>query len=219
MQPSGNWGRPYAPVAVGHEIIGKIVKIGGSAKPGLKLGDHVGLGAYVGTYFGTYKDSEVDTIDGNASHVRVNSKFAFKIPDKLETIHAAPLLCSIGHMVILFANALGAEVTAISRNHAKQEVAKELGADHYSDDEDFLVFTTSPPVSEQMVVAPFTLPGDPDEIEYMLKFAAEHDIKPWVETIDISEDNLGRAWKRAQDIKLNLAITLLQVCLILCSCN
>ncbi|GME96341.1 unnamed protein product [[Candida] boidinii] len=37
----------------------------------------------------------------------------------------------IGHMTILFAKAMGAEVYAISRDHSKEEVSKELGADHY----------------------------------------------------------------------------------------
>lgn len=175
---AGNWGRPYAPIAVGHEIIGTIIKIGPTARPGLKLGDRVGVGAQcdsdgtceackkhcenncdniVNTYFGMYPESKKTTIGGNASHIRVNSKFAFKIPENLESIHAAPLLCGgitgfspliqnkitsehhvgvvgiggIGHMTILFAKALGCKVTAISRSFSKQEDAKKLGANYY----------------------------------------------------------------------------------------
>lgn len=300
---AGNWGRPYAPVAVGHEIIGKVVKIGPNAKKGLKLGDRVGVGAQcdcdntcypcqknlqnacrnlVGTYFGTYKESGVNTMGGNASHIRVNSEFAFKIPDSLETKYAAPLLCGgitgfspllqhnvgkgtkvgvvgiggIGHMTILFAKALGAEVTAISRTNSKEKLAKELGADHFAatNDPDFatkfadtldlvvntgssfsgssvdkilkmirprgkFVFITAPPAGEDITIAPFSLLtnntsvqgsgiGPPDEIQYMLDFAAEHNIKPWVETIDISEENLGKAWKRTQDGDIKFRFTL-----------
>lgn len=300
---SGNWGRPYAPVAVGHEIVGKIVKIGPNAKKGLKLGDRVGVGAQcdcdnscvaceadlhnncrnnVGTYFGTYKESGVNTIGGNASHIRLNSQFAFKIPDNLESKYVAPLLCGgitgfspllqhkvgkgtkvgvvgiggIGHMTILFAKALGAEVTAISRSHSKEKVAAELGADHYAatGDDDFaekfadsldlvvntgssfsgssidsilkvlkprgkLVFITAPPASEQITLTPMSLLmnntsiqgsaiGPPSEIEYMLKLASEHNIKPWVETIDISEKNLGEAWKRTNDGDVRFRFTL-----------
>ena len=43
--PSGNWGRPYVPGTVGHEIIGTIVKIVPKAKPSLKIGDRVAVGA------------------------------------------------------------------------------------------------------------------------------------------------------------------------------
>lgn len=300
---SGNWGRPYAPVAVGHEIIGRIVKIGPNAKKGLKLGDRVGIGAQidsdgnciacevgydsncrnmVGTYFGTYKESGLNTIGGNASHIRANSKFVFKIPDALSTEHAAPLLCGgitgfspllqtnvgkgtkvgvigiggIGHMTVLFAKALGAEVTAISRSNNKEKLASELGADHYAatDDSDFvekykdtvdvlvnttssfagtsfdktlamlrprgkLVFITGPPAGEKLELNPVQLLmnntsvlgsaiGSTKEIEHMLEFAAEHNIKPWVETIDISEEGLSEAWRRAEsgDVKFRFTM-------------
>lgn len=300
---SGNWGRPYAPVAVGHEIVGKIVKIGPNAKEGLKLGDRVGIGAQcdsdgtciacernldsncrsmVGTYFGTYPESGVNTIGGNASHIRLNSKFAFKIPDSLETEFVAPLLCGgitgfspllqakvgkgtkvgisgiggIGHMTVLFAKALGAEVYAISRSNSKEKLAKELGADHFcaTDDEDYvekyadtidvlintsssfkgssfdktlkmirprgkLIFITAPPADENLELPPMALLmnnlsvqgsgiGPVDEIQYMLDFAAEHNIKPWVETVDISEENLGKTWKRAEEGDVKFRFTM-----------
>lgn len=300
---SGNWGRPYAPVAVGHEIVGKIVKIGPKAKSGLKLGDRVGVGAQcdccnkcvacdmklenncrsmVGTYFGHYKESGINTIGGNASHIRLNSTFVFKIPDNLPSEYAAPLLCGgitgfspllqakvgkgskvgisgiggIGHMTILFAKALGAEVTAISRNDKKEKLAKELGADHYAptDLDDFeekfadsvdvlvltassfsgasfaktlkmlrprgqLYFITAPPASEKLELPPFALLannasvhgsaiGSPEEIEYMLDLASKHNIRPWVETVDINEENLGKAWERTEkgDVKFRFTL-------------
>lgn len=300
---SGDWGRPYAPVAVGHEIIGKVVKVGPNAKAGIKLGDRVGVGAqcdcdntcdacelniqnncenHVGTYFGHNKKTGFNTIGGNASHVRVNSQFAFKIPDALDSATAAPLLCGgitgfapllhnkvtkgtkvgvvgiggIGHMTILFAKALGAEVTAISRTESKKEIAQKLGADHYAatSDEDFaskygstldlivntgssfsgssmdkllgmlrargkFVFITAPPISERLDLSPFAMLmknisvggsaiGTPDEIEYMLNFAAEHQVKPWVETVDISEENLGKTWQRTEDGDVRFRFTM-----------
>ena len=98
-----------------------------------------------------------ETQGGYASHIRANSGFVFKIPDALDSAVAAPLLCGgitgfrplltggvkegsklgvvgiggIGHMSILFAKALGAEVTAISRSNRKFDDAKKLGADHF----------------------------------------------------------------------------------------
>lgn len=291
---SGKWGRPFTPLAVGHEIVGKIIKIGPKAKEGLKLGDRVGVGAQVDsdgtcvaceqnydnncrnlvtTYRGTYAETGCKTIGGNASHIRVNSKFAFKIPDNLDTASVAPLLCGgitgfspllqakvgkgtkvgvsgiggIGHMTILFAKALGAEVFAISRSNSKEKDAKALGADHFcaTDDEDFLskykdsidvlvntsssfkgssfektlkmikprgqmYFITAPPAGETLEIQPMALLmnnmsvhgsaiGSPDDIQYMLDFAGEHNIKPWVETVDISEENLGKTWERLEE--------------------
>ncbi|KAJ8140540.1 hypothetical protein OY671_006272 [Metschnikowia pulcherrima] len=300
---SGAWGRPFTPLAVGHEIVGKIVRIGPKAKKGLKLGDRVGVGAQVDcdetciaceqkyenncrnlvtTYRGTYPETGKRTIGGNASHVRVNSKFAFKIPDSLETAHVAPLLCGgitafspllqanvgkgtkvgvsgiggIGHMAILFAKALGAEVFAISRSNAKEQSAKELGADHFcaTNDDDFvdkykdtldvlvntsnsfegsafdktlamlrprakMMFITAPPMGHQLSLPPMPLLlnnisvqgsaiGSVDDIQYMLEFAAEHNIKPWVETVDISEENLGKTWKRLEEGDVKFRFTM-----------
>lgn len=300
----GNWGRPYAPVAVGHEIIGKIVKVGQKAKSGLKIGDRVGVGAQVDcddtcqtckdgfenncdnniwTYFGLYKDENVHTQGGNSSHIRVNSKFVFKIPDNLKSEEAAPLLCGgitgsaplfhngvtkgtkvgvvalggIGHMSVLFAKALGAEVTVISRTRAKEADAKKLGADHFvptnepetimkhKDTLDLIVntgssfsesavndiltmlkprgkfiFITAPPSGENLTIVPYSLLsgnyfiggsaiGSPKDIEYMLQVASEHNIRPWVETISLSEENLGKAWERAHkgDVHYRFTIT------------
>lgn len=175
---SGQWTKPYLPIAFGHEIVGKIVKIGPNAKQGLKLGDRVGIGAqvdadntcrfcqsnmenycpkFVPTYLGTNSNTGQNTIGGNASHIRVNSKFAFKIPENISSDHAAPLLCGgitaltpllqakvgkgtkvgivglggIGSMAVQFAKALGAEVTVISRSYSKKEDAFKLGANNY----------------------------------------------------------------------------------------
>lgn len=111
---------------------------------------------HVGTYFGTYEDG-YNSQGGYASHIRLSDQFAFKIPDALESKYAAPLMCGgitcfspllrngcapgkkvaisgiggIGHMAIMFAKALGAEVYAISRSESKKQDALKLGADHY----------------------------------------------------------------------------------------
>lgn len=180
---SGDWGRQFSPLAVGHEIVGTVTAVGEKARH--RVGERVGVGAQcdccrsctrcknshqnccrkqVSTYLGVYPSGKVAQ-GGYASHIRVNSEFAFKIPENLETNYVAPLLCGgitafrplitagvtkgtkvgvsgvggIGHMAILFAKALGAEVTAISRNDKKKEIAKKLGVDHYiaTDEEGF----------------------------------------------------------------------------------
>ncbi|EAL18034.1 hypothetical protein CNBK0550 [Cryptococcus deneoformans B-3501A] len=95
---------------------------------------------------------------GFAKYWRGPSKFAVPLPSGLEPDVAAPMLCGgvtvysplarfeigtkrkrvgvigvggLGHMAILFAKAMGAEVTAISRTDAKKEDAFKLGATDY----------------------------------------------------------------------------------------
>ncbi|CAH2352541.1 NADP-dependent alcohol dehydrogenase 6 [[Candida] railenensis] len=300
---NGDWGRPYVPLAVGHEIVGKIAAVGPNVTK-FKVGDRVGVGAQcdscgkclichdgkenycksmIGTYQGFYKETNTPTQGGYSNFVRLNSRFTFKIPDAISSADAAPLLCGgitgfrplmtadvkkgtkvgvnsiggIGHMTILFAKAMGAEVTAISRNDKKQGLAKELGADHYisTSEEGFeekhayeldvivntgssfsegsvnsmlklirpggkLISITGPPADEKLVIDPFTFLlsgvsiegsaiGSPKDIEYMLEFIAEHKIKPWIETIDISEENVATAWQRMVDgdVKFRFVLT------------
>ncbi|GME72116.1 unnamed protein product [[Candida] boidinii] len=300
---SGAWGSFYLPVAFGHEIVGEVVRVGGAVNR-IKVGDRIGIGAQcdscgtcmrcnnhkevncrsaVHTYFGTYKDSDVNTQGGYSDFIRVNEKFAFKIPEKLESKYAAPLLCGgitgfkplmsagvtkgtkvgvlgiggIGHMTILFAKAMGAEVYAISRNHYKEALCKRLGADHYiatsdegfehqfSDTLDLIISTgntlegetvnkllltlvaggqiitiSAPPPSGKLDINPSLLlannvgisgsvTGSPRDIEYMLDFAVEHNIRPWVEEIPISEANVSNSWQRMQsgDVTFRLVLT------------
>ncbi len=91
-----------------------------------------------------------------AKHVNVAEKFAFKIPDNIEDAKAAPLLCAgttiwepiakyvkpntkvgivalggLGHLAVMFALSVGAEVWALSSSEDKKERAKELGAQHF----------------------------------------------------------------------------------------
>jgi alcohol dehydrogenase (NADP+) len=163
----------------------------------------------------------------------------------------------IGHMAILFAKALGAEVTAISRNNNKKELALSLGADHYiaTNEEDFaqkyedsldlivntaftfnegemdgvlnllspfgqLIFITAPPITERLALSPMqmlmsnisvagSMIGSPSDIEYMLKLASEHNIKPMIETLDISVENVKTAWERMlkNDVKFRFVLT------------
>eukprot|EP00033_Pygsuia_biforma_P006270 GCRY01006986.1.p1 GENE.GCRY01006986.1~~GCRY01006986.1.p1 ORF type:complete len:246 (-),score=47.69 GCRY01006986.1:36-773(-) len=91
-----------------------------------------------------------------ARNVVVHEMFAFPIPDSLSSVGAAPLLCAgvtvyspireywkpgmtvgvigiggLGHLAVLFAKHLGAEVWAFDLSREKEEDVLNLGADHY----------------------------------------------------------------------------------------
>lgn len=175
-----NWG-PYGrkDLVVGHEIVGKVIAIGTEVTD-FKIGDRVGVGAcstscnscrrcttdneqYCSKSVSTYND--VDTFSdgyvtqgGYASHSIANQQFCFLIPDKLDSVVAAPLMCAgltvysplvrninkltnpvvgiigiggLGHLALQFANALGAKVYAFSRSSSKMKEAKQLGAHEF----------------------------------------------------------------------------------------
>ncbi|CAI4897179.1 AHL_G0043900.mRNA.1.CDS.1 [Saccharomyces cerevisiae] len=119
----------------------------------------------VWTIVSPYKDGYIAQ-GGFASHIRVHEHFAIPIPKNIPSPLAAPLLCGgitvfsplsrngcgpgkkvgiigvggIGHMGILLAKAMGAEVYAFSRGQSKKEDSLKLGADHYiatSEDENW----------------------------------------------------------------------------------
>jgi len=189
---TGGWGElPTSPICVGHEIIGRVLKVGKDVTT-CKVGDRVGVGAQVqacmqckvcesknenycphmvDTYGAPYnldqghsdkpmKDKNGNQIfsqGGYSSHSRVHEYFVFPIPDSIPSIEAAPMMCAglttysplvragtgpgkhvailgiggLGHFGLLWAKALGAEVTALSHTRGKKDEALKLGADHF----------------------------------------------------------------------------------------
>ncbi|EEH48248.1 uncharacterized protein PADG_04332 [Paracoccidioides brasiliensis Pb18] len=114
------WGPTDYPCVVGHEIVGHITRVGSgvssltSPSRHLKVGGRVGIGAQsdscrhphcpeyafglenhcqkqTGTYGGRFRDRS-KSYGGYASHWRGPAWFAFKIPDNLPSVAAAPLL-------------------------------------------------------------------------------------------------------------------------------
>lgn len=101
---------------VGHEIVGKAVRVGKNVKH-IQVGDRVGVGAQarsclqadcpdcsaglenycsrakVDTFGSTYPDGEGKSYGGYADYNRTNGHFVFKIPDGLASEFAAPMLC------------------------------------------------------------------------------------------------------------------------------
>jgi alcohol dehydrogenase (NADP+) len=111
---TGGWGEDIPlPLCVGHEVIGKVIKVGSKVTK-VKVGDRAGVGAQIGadltcdnckadqenycpnqidTYGAKYPDGTVSQ-GGYSSHMRAHEYFTFKIPDNLETSLAAPMLCA-----------------------------------------------------------------------------------------------------------------------------
>lgn len=165
---------------VGHEIVGKVVRTGHHVKH-LNVGDRVGVGAQarsclgddciecsvgrphycpknINTYGGVYPNDIGKSYGVFGDYVRIDSRFAVKIPEKLSSEYAAPLMCAgitvysslrknncgpgktvgvvgiggLGHFAVLFAKALDADkVIGISRKQSKRRDVLALGADDY----------------------------------------------------------------------------------------
>lgn len=100
--------------------------------------------------------TDYNTFGGYSNNLVVKEDFVLRIPEGLDISKAAPILCAgvttysplnhwnvkagdkvaivgiggLGHMAVMIAKAMGAEVTAITSIEDKREVAKQLGADH-----------------------------------------------------------------------------------------
>jgi len=110
-----DWGGTVYPAVPGHEIVGKITKIG-SAVTKLKVGDFAAVGClvdscqecesckqdleqyclngFVGTYNGKDKHSGIQTFGGYSEKVVVDEHFVLKVPSNLDLAATAPLLCA-----------------------------------------------------------------------------------------------------------------------------
>ncbi|KAF2758962.1 GroES-like protein [Pseudovirgaria hyperparasitica] len=115
-QLSSGWGPTPYPCVVGHEIIGRAVKVGKNVKH-VKVGDRVGVGAQarscmqsscaecssgheshcgvalVNTYGSVYPNGEGKSYGGYADYNRTNGHFVLPIPKALSSAEAAPMLC------------------------------------------------------------------------------------------------------------------------------
>jgi alcohol dehydrogenase (NADP+) len=110
-------------------------------------------GTYCGKFTRTSKGSK--SYGGYANFWRGPAHFTVAIPANVDPAEAAPMMCGgttvytplkqygagttakdvgivgiggLGHFAVLFAAAMGANVTAISHSHKKDEDAKKLGA-------------------------------------------------------------------------------------------
>jgi uncharacterized zinc-type alcohol dehydrogenase-like protein len=113
-QARDEWGGSQFPMVPGHEIVGKVSRVGSKVTK-FKVGDLAGVGCLVdscrdcsscnqgleqfckngmvGTYNSVGKDGEV-TMGGYSNNIVVDQAFALKISDRLDLKAVAPLLCA-----------------------------------------------------------------------------------------------------------------------------
>ncbi len=119
-QVNNDWKNTLYPCVPGHEIIGKVVSVGGAVTKH-KAGDIVGVGcmidscghckpckegeenycqgpnSFTATYNGYMKPQkgvEFNTYGGYSDNIVVKESFVLKIPDALDLKSAAPILCA-----------------------------------------------------------------------------------------------------------------------------
>lgn len=163
-----DWRISTYPLVPGHEIVGTIARIG-QAVVDRKIGQRVGVGWQAGSCMRCewcLRGEEhlcddnaavaVGHYGGFADKVVVDSRFTFPLPDRLDSVKAAPLLCGgvtvyspirrlmkatdkvgvigiggLGHLALQCARAFGCEVTAFSHDPDKEKAAKRFGADYF----------------------------------------------------------------------------------------
>ncbi|WP_256010367.1 NAD(P)-dependent alcohol dehydrogenase [Desertivirga xinjiangensis] len=158
------WHGTMYPCVPGHEIIGKIVRIGSHVSK-FQVGDIAGVGCMVDscreceyckegleqycepgatqTYNSIDKHSGIQTFGGYSERVVVDEAFVLRIPESLDLAAAAPLLCAgittyspLKHWNVLPGQKVGV-VGIGGLGHMAVKIAKAMGAE-------VIVFTTSP---------------------------------------------------------------------------
>ena len=159
------------PRVPGHEVVGTIVQIGSESKC-WKAGQRVGVG-WLGGHcfqcaacrsgeFGACEESlttGITTDGGYAEFMVARMEALSSIPDGIDPVFAAPLLCAgrttfgalessaakggdlvaihglggLGHLGLQFAIKLGFETAVLSRGTEKEDLARKLGAHHFID--------------------------------------------------------------------------------------
>jgi uncharacterized zinc-type alcohol dehydrogenase-like protein len=114
-QIKDDWGGSIYPMVPGHEIVGKVIKVGSHVKK-FKVGDLAGTGCLVdscrtcdnckdgleqfcsngftATYNSMEQDHKTPTYGGYSNTIVVHEDFVLHISDKLDLAATAPLLCA-----------------------------------------------------------------------------------------------------------------------------
>jgi D-arabinose 1-dehydrogenase-like Zn-dependent alcohol dehydrogenase len=160
------------PRVPGHEVIGIVESIGRDVK-GWQVGSRVGVGWFPGNcgYCNHCRHGDafacenvhgatgVSRDGGYATHMLADASALARIPESLDSVESAPLLCAgvttfnairnagakpgdlvavqgvggLGHLGIQFAAKLGFRTVAVNRGRDKEALARSLGAHDYID--------------------------------------------------------------------------------------
>jgi propanol-preferring alcohol dehydrogenase len=155
------------PLIMGHEGVGRVVEVGAQGGP-LKVGDRVGIGYVYGAcghckecqtggenYCATFDATGYSVSGCFAEYVCLRQDWANKIPDGIDPVEAAPLMCAgaaayasflktgvkagetvaifglggLGQYCVQIAKLAGARVIAVDVSAEKLATASDLGAD------------------------------------------------------------------------------------------
>jgi len=167
----GQWPGTTYPRVPGHEIAGRIEALG-EGVTGWDVGDRVGVGWFAGECRrcepcrrGDFvncinlKVSGISSDGGYAEIIIAEARALASIPNDLDAVDAAPLLCAgvttfnalrnaglrpgdlvaiqgiggLGHLGVQFARRMGFRTVAIARGKEKEKLARQLGAHEYID--------------------------------------------------------------------------------------
>ena len=114
-QARGEWGNSIYPMVPGHEIVGRVSRVGASVQS-FKRGDLAGVGTFIDscrtctsclaglenyceegnsqTYNGYERDMKTPTHGGYSSQIVVDEKYTLHVSERLEMTGVAPLLCA-----------------------------------------------------------------------------------------------------------------------------
>ena len=114
-QVRDEWGGSIYPMVPGHEIVGKVIKVGSHVKK-FNVGDRAGVGVMVDScrqckpcnnsmeqycaegMTGTYNNYERDKITiaqgGYSTQIVCDERWVYRVSDKLDLAGVAPLLCA-----------------------------------------------------------------------------------------------------------------------------
>ncbi|MFY3740937.1 MAG: propanol-preferring alcohol dehydrogenase [Candidatus Nitrosomirales archaeon] len=160
---------PKLPIIPGHEIVGVVESTGNDVdKRVFSKGDRVGIQPLYNSckmceycltgreHLCDYRQITGDTENGGyAEYIKIPADFAYRVPDNIDDIHAAPLFCpgvtayravkqadlspdkrvaifgigGVGHLALQIARLYGAETIAVTRSKLHMDLASKLGAD------------------------------------------------------------------------------------------
>lgn len=165
---NGDWpDKPSLPRIPGHEAVGEVVEVGDNVTE-VQVGDRVGVPWLHGacgqceqclsgweTLCRRQVRSGYDVDGGFAEYLVAEAPYVIKLPNALEWVQAAPLMCAgltvykglimtaaaagqwvvvsgiggLGHLAVQYARAMGLRVIATDVDEAKLDLAAKLGAE------------------------------------------------------------------------------------------